>query len=79
MILNQIKSLLERLEEQDDEITLLNVDVEENLDQIHRLEKQLSDKSTEILETQHKYETLQKTETKQNTTIKEDIWDWRLG
>ena len=65
----QIKSLLERLEEQDDEITLLNVDVEENLDQIHRLEKQLSDKSTEILEI----------ETKQNTTIKEDIWDWRLG
>ena len=56
-----------------------NKEHEFNLDQIHRLEKQLSDKSTEILEIQHKHETLQKTETKQNTTIKEDIWDWRLG
>ena len=73
----QIESLLERLEEQDDEIRLLKNEALENLDQIHRLEKQLSDKSTEIL--QHKYETLQKTETKQNTTIKEDVWDWRPG
>ena len=56
-----------------------NKEHEFNLDQIHRLEKQLSDKSTEIVEIQHKYETLQKTETKQNTTIKEDIWDWSLG
>ena len=90
----QIESLLERLEEQNDEIRLVKekeklkfneyLDIQHkehefNLDQIHRLKKQLSDKSTEILEIQHKYETLQKIETKQNTTIKEDIRDWRLG
>ena len=42
-----------------------------NLDQIHGLEKQLSIKEDLILEFQHKYETLQKTETKQNSLIEE--------
>ena len=42
-----------------------------DLDQIHGLEKQLSAKGDQILELQHKYETLQKTETKQNTIIEE--------
>ena len=42
-----------------------------DLDQIHGLEKQLSTKGDEILELQHKYETLQKTEIKQNAIIEE--------
>merc|ERR1712062_378583 len=40
-------------------------------DQIHGLEKRLSTKGDEILELQHKYETLQKTEIKQNAIIEE--------